>query len=322
MPFSGLLTVRFGSRILTAAMGIIFCLVVPILPLFTNLWIISALFFLIGVLSGSMDVSMNGQAVYVERMYDKPLMSSFHAVFSIGMALGAGMGALFAKLQIELFPHFLTSAILCLILVLWAAFNLVNESSNEAATADGKTGFRLPTKAILPLGIIAFCGMTGEGSMADWSAIYMNKVVGKDEAFSALAFGSFSVAMTLGRIFGDYFTAKVGRKQMLVYNSLAAITGLSLMLFFPQPYIVLAALFLIGLGLATVVPIIYSAAGNTPGVAPSVGIAMATTVGYAGFFVGPPVIGYLADAFSLRIGLTFSLLLFVVMLILVRRARI
>lgn len=322
MPFSGILTVRFGSRILTATMGIIFCLAVPTLPLSTNLWIVSALFFLIGILSGSLDVSMNGQAVYVERMYAKPLISSFHAVFSIGMALGAGVGALFAKFQIGLFPHFITGAIVCLLLVLWASFNLVNESSNEAANADGESGFRLPTKAILPLGIIAFCGMTGEGSMGDWSAIYMNKVVGKDEAFSALAFGAFATAMTIGRIFGDYFTARFGRKQMLLYNSLAAITGLSVMLLIPNPYIVLAALFLIGLGLATVVPIIYSAAGNTPGVAPSVGIAMATTVGYAGFFVGPPAIGYLADAFSLRIGLTFSLALFIVMLVLVRRVKI
>ncbi|MFN7117829.1 MAG: MFS transporter [Saprospiraceae bacterium] len=322
MPFSGLLTVRFGSRTLTAAMGITFCLVVPLLPLFTNLWIVGALFFFIGILTGALDVSMNGQAVYVERMFEKPIMSSFHAVFSIGMALGAGSGALFAKFQIGLFPHFLTGAILCLLLVLWAAFNLVNESMNEAANADGGSGFRLPTKAILPLGIIAFCGMTGEGSMADWSAIYMNKVVGMDEAFSALAFGSFSTAMTIGRIFGDYFTARLGRANMLLLDTFAAILGLSGMLLFPNPYIVLIALFIIGLGLATVVPIIYSAAGNTPGVAPSVGIAMATTVGYAGFFVGPPTIGYLADAFSLRIGLVFSLILFIVMLILIRRVKI
>lgn len=322
MPFSGWLTVRFGSKMLTAVMGIVFCLIVPLVPLFTNLWMVGSLFFTIGILTGALDVSMNGQAVYVERLYKKPLLSSFHAVFSIGMAMGAGAGALFAKFEIALATHFLTSAIFCLLLVLWASFYLVNERSNEAANADGETGFRLPTKAILPLGIIAFCGMTGEGSMADWSVLYMNKIVGKDEAFSALAFGAFSAAMTLGRIFGDYFTEKFGRKRMLLLDSLAAITGLSLMLLFPQPYMVLVSLFIIGLGLATVVPIIYSAAGNTPGVAPSVGIAMATTVGYAGFFIAPPTIGYLADAFSLRIGLLFTLALFVVMLILVRRVRI
>lgn len=322
MPFSGWLTVRFSSRWLTAATGIVFCIVVPLLALFTNLWLIGGLFFGIGILTGALDVSMNGQAVYVERLYQKPIMSSFHAVFSVGMALGAGVGAGFAKFQIGLFPHFLTGAVFCLLLALWASLHLLNESANEANAAANETGFRLPTKAILPLGIVAFCAMTGEGSMADWSALYMNQVVGKDEAFSALAFGAFSTAMTLGRIFGDYFTHQLGKKRLLESNCAAAITGLSVMLLFPKPYVVLAALFLIGLGLATVVPIIYSAAGNTPGVVPSVGIAMATTVGYAGFFVGPPTIGYLADAFSLRVGLVFSLVLFGVMWGLVRRVGI
>lgn len=241
-------------------------------------------------------------------------MSSFHALFSIGMATGAGTGALFAKLQVGLFWHFLIGAALCLLLVLWASLHLIDESASESINQNKKTGFQFPTKAILPLGIIAFCGMTGESSMGDWSAIYMNKIVGKDAAFSALAFGSFSIAMTIGRIFGDYFTARLGSARMLWFDTIAAMIGLSLMLLFPSSYIVLAALFLMGLGLATVVPIIYSAAGNTAGVAPSVGIAMATTVGYAGFFVGPPVIGYLADLFSLRVGLLFPLVLFAVML--------
>lgn len=303
-------------------MGITFCVVVPLLALFTNFWMVAALFFLIGSLTGALDVSMNGQAVYVERLYRKPIMSSFHAVFSVGMALGAGVGALFANFHIGLFPHFLSGALLCLLLVLWASFHLVNEAETEALNTEEKGGFRLPTKAILPLGIIAFCGMSGEGSMGDWSAIYMNKVVGKDAAFSALAFGSFSTAMTIGRILGDSAIEKLGSARMLWYNILAAIAGLSLMLLFPSPYIVLAALFLMGLGIATIVPILYSAAGNTPGVAPSVGIAMASTVGYAGFFVGPPVIGYLADAFSLRIGLVFPLVLFFAMLLLARRVRL
>lgn len=314
MPCAGWLTMRFGSQRLTSMMGIGFCLAVPFLPAFTNLSLVAAIFFIIGTLSGSLDVSMNGQAVYVERLYRKPIMSSFHALFSIGMATGAGTGALFAKLQVGLFWHFLIGAALCLLLVLWASLHLIDESASESINQNKKAGFQFPTKAILPLGIIAFCGMTGESSMGDWSAIYMNKIVGKDAAFSALAFGSFSTAMTIGRIFGDYFTARLGSTRMLWYDTIAAMTGLSIMLLFPNSYAVLASLFLMGLGLATVVPIIYSAAGNTPGVAPSVGIAMATTVGYAGFFVGPPVIGYLADLFSLRIGLLFPLVLFAVML--------
>jgi MFS family permease len=322
MPFAGLLTVRFGSRWVTIATAIAFVLMIPLIPLISNLWVIGILFFLFGVFGGSEDVAMNGQAVYVERLYNRPILSAFHGVWSIGTALGAGFGALFAKFGIGLFTHFLTISAMSLGLIVWAAFNLIKDDPLSTATEksvqdEENSTFRLPTKAILPLGIIAFCGMTGEGSIADWAAIYMHKVIGQDEAFSALAFGSFATAMTIGRLTGDRFTEKFGNRKQLIISSLLAISGLSLALAVNNPWLVLVGFFIAGLGVATIVPIIYSAAGNTEGVSPSVGIAMATTIGYTGFFVGPPVIGYLADAFSLRIGLIFSLLLFVIMLIFV-----
>ena len=320
MPFAGYLTVLFGSRRITIFTGATMASLLIMIPLLSNLWFIGALFFLFGVLSGSEDVAMNGQAVYVERIYEKPILSSFHGVWSVGTALGAGCGALMAKLQVGLFNHFIVVSIFCLAVILWASFNLIsdNMSKIESNTEGGST-FRLPTKAIVPIGLIAFCGMTGEGSIADWSALYMNKEIGQSEAFSALTFGAFATAMTIGRIFGDYFTAKFGKRNMLIYNSLAAISGLSLALLTAIPFVVLLGFFIVGLSLATIVPIVYSTAGNTEGVAPSVGIAMATTIGYAGFFVGPPIIGYIADVFSLRIGLLFSLVLFVVMFILSNR---
>ena len=320
MPFAGYLTVLFGSRRITIFTGATMASLLIMIPLLSNLWFIGALFFLFGVLSGSEDVAMNGQAVYVERMYQKPILSSFHGIWSVGTALGAGCGALMAKFEVALFNHFIVVSIFCLALILWASFNLISdEVSKIEMNTEGGTTFRLPTKAIVPIGLIAFCGMTGEGSIADWSALYMNKEIGQSEAFSALTFGAFATAMTIGRIFGDYFTGKYGKRNMLIFNSLAAIGGLSLALLTAIPFIVLLGFFIVGLSLATIVPIVYSTAGNTEGVAPSVGIAMATTIGYAGFFVGPPVIGYIADEFSLRIGLLFSLFLFVIMFFLSNR---
>ena len=320
MPFAGYLTVLFGSRRITIFTGAMMASLLIMIALLSNLWYIGALFFLFGVLSGSEDVAMNGQAVYVERMYEKPILSSFHGIWSVGTALGAGCGALMAKFEIALFNHFIVVSIFCLALILWASFNLISdEMSKIEMNTEGGTTFRLPTKAIVPIGLIAFCGMTGEGSIADWSALYMNKEIGQSEAFSALTFGAFATAMTIGRIFGDYFTGKYGKRNMLIFNSLAAIGGLSLALLTAIPFIVLLGFFIVGLSLATIVPIVYSTAGNTEGVAPSVGIAMATTIGYAGFFVGPPVIGYIADEFSLRIGLLFSLFLFVIMFFLSNR---
>jgi MFS family permease len=255
-------------------------------------------------------------------LYKRPILASFHGVWSIGTASGAGFGALFAQYGIGLFYHFLTISMLSLAAILWASLHLIKDDilSNETDVAKNETDnstFRLPTKAILPLGIIAFCGMTGEGSIGDWSAIYMHKMIGQSEAFSALAFGAFTLAMTIGRLVGDAFTEKYGKRKQLIVTSLLAIIGMSLTLAFINPYTVLIGFFIVGLGISTIVPIVYSAAGNTEGVTPSVGIAMATTIGYSGFFVGPPVIGYLADVYSLRIGLLFSLVLFIVMLIFV-----
>ena len=322
MPFAGLLTVRLGSRLVTIITALGFVFAVPFIPLISNLWVIYTLFFLFGVFGGSEDVAMNGQAVYVERLYKKPILASFHGVWSIGTALGAGFGALFAKLHIGLFPHLLSVSTLSLAMIAWAAFNLIKDDplsiSSEKGEKDTENStFRLPTKAILPLGIIAFCGMTGEGAVGDWAAIYMHKVIGKDEAFSALAFGAFTTAMTIARLTGDHFTEKFGNRKQLIINSLLASVGLILVLAFNNQWTVLVGFFIVGLGLATVVPIIYSTAGNTEGVTPSVGIAMATTIGYSGFFVGPPVIGYLSDIYSLRVGLMFALLLFIIMLIFV-----
>ncbi|MDA8972302.1 MFS transporter, partial [bacterium] len=177
--------------------------------------------------------------------------------------------------------------------------------------------FVLPTKAIIPLGIVAFCCMSGEGAMADWSAIYLNKVVGQSEYFSAIGYGVFAIAMTIGRVFGDYFTERIGKYKLMIYNSMFSVVGLVILLSFATTGATLVGLFLVGIGLATIVPIVYSSAGNMNGIDPSIGIAMATTIGYTGFFVGPPMIGFLSDAFGLRVGLGFVLILFIAMLLLV-----
>ena len=314
MPFTGVLTVRFGSRVLTIAAALFFCAAVPFISLLNTFWPLAFLVFIIGAVSGALDVAMNAQAVLLEKRIQKPIMSSFHAVFSVGTAIGAGSGALFTRWQVPLGVHFWIVAALGIVAILLAMPKLLPDDPHQN-TADAPA-FQLPTKAILPLGLIAFCGMMGEGSMADWSALYVNKTVGQSESIAALAFGAFATAMTIGRLLGDHFTQKWGEWRMLVGSSLVAFLGLLLLIAVPQIAAVMVGFFLTGVGLAVVVPIVYSAAGNTPGVSPSVGIAMATTIGYAGFFVGPPSIGYLADAFSLRWAFLFPLGLFVLMFIL------
>jgi len=314
MPLTGWLTTRLNSGKLTIYAGLLFCCVVPFIPYSQNIWIGRASFFMTGFFSGAMDITMNGQAVFVERKYKKTIMSSFHAAYSIGMALGAGTGALFANYHYPLRYHLIYVAVGSIIVLAIVSPVILQHQADNKAIAAGKSGKQRIPLLIWLIAVIGFCGMTGEGSMVDWSAIYMHTVVGRTKAFSALAVGSFATAMTIGRLFGDRLIDRTGKQTILFCSCFAAITGLSIALLFISAPVVLTGLFLVGLGLSNVVPVTYSTAGNIKGIEPAAGIAIASTIGYSGFFIGPPAIGYLADAYGLRIGLCFTLALFLLML--------
>ena len=314
MPLTGWLTTKYNSGKLTIYTGLLFCCIVPFIPYSQNVWIGRISFFMTGFFSGAMDITMNGQAVFVERKYKKTIMSSFHAAFSIGMALGAGSGALFANYHYPLRFHLMYVAIASIITLAVASPVILKNQAGNIVKKDGKGGTQKIPLLIWLIAIIGFCGMTGEGSMVDWSAIYMHTVVGKTKAFSALAVGTFATAMTIGRVFGDYLIDKAGKQVILYCSCFAAIVGLSVALLFVSAPAVLFGFFLVGAGLSNVVPLTYSTAGNIKGIEPAAGIAIASTIGYSGFFVTPPVIGYLSDSFGLRIGLCLTLGLLLVML--------
>ncbi|PSR53115.1 MFS transporter [Adhaeribacter arboris] len=321
MPFTGWLIHKKSSRFITLLGAIIFCVLVPPIPLLPEVWQVRILFYFLGVSAGLLDVSMNAQAVLVEQKYQKPIMSSFHALFSVGMMIGAGCGALFAKFSVGLFAHFLSVVLISLLLVGWASQHLIRDTPQAQAGEEG-SGFRLPTKAILNIGIIAFCGMTGEGAMSDWSSNYMENIARSSQALAPMALAAFSLAMTIGRLLGDRARAMLGDRRLLIYSGSIAFLGLALSLAFPVAWLVIAGFFIVGLGLATVVPIAYSTAGNAPGLPPGVGLSMVTTVGYSGFLFGPPIIGFLADWQTLRLALLFVALLFALMTVLGFRSKI
>jgi len=314
MPLTGWLTTKYNSGRLTIYTGLLFCCIVPFIPYSQNVWIGRMCFFLTGFFSGAMDITMNGQAVFVERKYKKTIMSSFHAAYSIGMALGAGSGALFANYHYPLRPQLLLVAMAGLIALAVVSPIILRDQPISVKQQTGKGRRQNIPFLIWLIAIIGFCGMTGEGSMVDWSAIYMHTVIGKTKAFSALAVGSFASAMTIGRLFGDRLIDAMGKKTILFCSCFAAITGLTIVLLFVNAPAVLIGLFLVGAGLSNVVPVTYSTAGNIKGIEPAAGIAIASTIGYSGFFVGPPAIGYLADSFGLRIGLCFTMGLLLIML--------
>lgn len=295
----GGLVSRYGSQTVTTGGAIMLCVLLPFIA-----WMPSAVFlwgnlFLFGMAMSTMDVAMNAQAVEVEEHAQRPLMSTFHASFSVGGFVGAAIGAGMASLSIDPKTHFIVVAVGFLVLILITRGYLLAHQPTASDDEDNPV-FQLPSRALLPLGIVAFAGAIGEGAMADWSGVYLSDIVNTDAGTAALGFAVFSILMTVGRLSGDYLAARFSAMPLVRFGGLIATIGLLLAIFMPQAVIVLIGFGLVGLGLSTVVPLAFSAAGRLPNVSASAGIAGVATIGYAGFLAGPPVIGLLAEVTSLQ----------------------
>lgn len=314
MPFTGWLVTRNGSRRIGIFSVFSYAVFFPLVTLVPGMAGLMALFFMMGVTAGMLDVSMNAQAVMVERNAGKPIMTSFHALFSVGMALGAGCGSLVEEIQLPLLWHMVIITALCIPVAAWVRYHLIHDAPETNDSEE--PAFRLPNAAMVSIGVIAFCCMLGEGAMADWSTNYLERIALAPKAIAPLGLAAFALAMTTGRAFGDRARMRFGDTRLMVGCGLLSAAGLAIALIWPQPVPAVIGFFFVGLGLSVIVPIAYSIAGNSKSVSPAVGLAMVTTVGYTGFLFGPPVIGFLADWFTLRIALLFVAGLFVVMTVL------
>ncbi len=306
LSLAGGLIARYGSPNITLTGAIVMCLALPFVALAPQpilLWLALLIF---GGSMSAMDVAMNEQAVLVERSAGRPMMSSFHASFSIGGLVGALIGAGMASASIIPFIHFALVAVIFGISMLFVYRHLLPV---ERVAQKNESVFRLPERALWMLGVVAFCTAIGEGAMADWSGVYLTKVFDTTAAFAALGFAAFSLTMTLGRLFGDKLGAYWTAVSIVRFGGLLSTVGFLAAIFTSEPLIVLVGFAAVGLGLANIIPIAFSAAGNYPGIATGAGIAGVATIGYAGFLAGPPVIGLIAEATSLRVALFLVALL-------------
>lgn len=295
MSLAGWFVARRGSRAVTIVAAVLFALSVPGPALAPDaLWLFVSLAFL-GVGNGALDVAMNANAVEVEQGYGRPIMSSFHGLFSLGGLAGAAAGGTLAHAGVTLRAHLLLTALAAL-LTLGAVAPLLRPG--VPSHRNPGSPFRLPSRALVPLCAIAFAGMLGEGAMADWSAVYLREALGTTAGVSAAGFAAFSATMTVGRFLGDRVTHRFGSRTVVRSGAGLSALGLGLALAIGRPAAALFGLGCVGMGLSCVVPVVFSAAARTGGQAgPS--IAALSTVGYLGFLVGPPAIGLVAGATSL-----------------------
>ena len=258
----------------------------------------------LGVVSGALDVAMNAQGIEVERTLAKPILSGLHGLWSVGLGIGAGMAAVAAAIGADPLEHFaVVAAVLAVLSVVFLrgllpAHDQLREESHEAEPADVRW-----TWALVLLGVIAFCSFVGEGAASDWSAVYMTQELGASEALGAVAFAAFAVTMATARFAADPLRTRLGNVVLVRGGSLIAAAGLGLGLLIHEPAAGIAGFALLGLGLAPVVPIAFSAAGDLDARATGRLVGRVATIGYVGSVAGPIMIGWLAEATSLRTSL-------------------
>lgn len=313
MPLSGWASARFGSRTVCHVWAVLYSLLLPVLAFAPSSgWLMVALI-AFGAGHGGLDVAMNAQAVQVEGRYPRPIMSGFHALFSAGGLAGAALGAGMAGLGVPVALHF---GVMAAGLGGWVALRAFGPllpvepkvSPSEPASTDPGSSLPLPIFAgrrpgwgnLLAMGALAFCVMMGEGAMADWTGVYLKDVTLAGDGLASAGYAAFSLTMMLGRFWGDRLTLRLGPVRLVRWSGVLAASGLALALVTAQPWAAFVGFAAVGAGFATVIPQVFSAAGRAVVIAPSVALATVTTMGYGGFLLGPPLIGFAAEVLGLR----------------------
>ncbi|MBI3800531.1 MAG: MFS transporter [Deltaproteobacteria bacterium] len=300
LPLAGRLIGRFGSRRMTAIAAVGFCLAFPLPILSPTLGLLVLSLMLLGACNGTLDVSMNAQAVEVERRYRRAIMSSFHGLFSLGGLVGAGGAGLAMSWGVGDVQHvtLITFFSVCVVV------SVLRWLASSAPEQEGRSPtFVKPTGVLLGLGILAFLGLLTEGAMADWSAVYLHDVLNTDSATTAAGFAACSLLMAAGRFGGDSLANRFGPQRLVRASGTLAAVGLGAGLLSGQPLTAILGFGLVGLGIANIIPVLFSIAGRIPGVPPGTALAAVATTGYCGFLAGPPLIGLAAELTNLPIAL-------------------
>jgi MFS family permease len=298
---SGILVERFGSRILIIIAAITHASFLPLIGLSSSIWALSFAVFLFGMAGNFFNITMNTQAVSVEVKYGRTIMASFHGLWSVAGFSGAAIGAFMISLKVIPFYHFITVSGVALIILSVAFPYLVIDYTKKKSPG---FVFVKPDKRLLKIGVIAFCGMLCEGCMFDWSGVYFQNVVGAERGLVAAGFISFMTTMALGRFFSDKITNNIGGRKMFMISGIMISSGLMLSVLFPTLLFAIIGFFIVGAGVASVIPLTFSYAGKSSKLSAGVAIALVATIGTFGFLIGPALIGFISEALNLRASFT------------------
>lgn len=316
MPVMGWAITHIGSRVTTLFAAFAFTAALFLIGLMPTLAFFVAASLLAGACNGTMDIAMNTNANAVEKAWGSPIMSSFHAYFSLGGFAGAALSGLLISFDLGIVTTLLVSCLGMALVSACAAFGMIGEKDR----APEGHGFAIPRGPVVIVAVLAMFCFIVEGAMVDWTAIYLQTVGGATEERAVMGFAAFSMAMTICRFLGDAIVHRLGRGRTVQLGGALACLGLMLAILLPQSLPATIGFLLVGFGLANIVPVLFSAAGQMKGIPPSMGVAMVATLGYGGYLGGPPLIGFGGDLVGLRAMFGVLILLALVIIILSQRA--
>ena len=319
LPIAGWAVHRAGSRWMTLFSCIGYALMLYLVSKGNTVFLLSLSLFFFGFMGDLLNISMNTQGLDVQRIYKKPILSSFHGMWSLGALSGALIGGWTLKHGLGTSQHFLLimAVVIVISLILSGFLGKTDEKQEE-----GKKLFAMPDKALWLIGLICFCCALCEGAMADWSALYYKEVVNDPGKVSTTGFTFYIFTMAIGRFTGDRLLMWLNYRKLLMVDSILIAGGLALALSVRNPLFVIAGFALVGFGVSTIIPIAYMLAGRSKTMKASIALAAVSTIGFTGFLIGPPVIGFVAHQTGLRVALLLVLFMGVTIFFLSRRIKI
>ncbi|WP_026621866.1 MFS family permease (plasmid) [Ensifer sp. WSM1721] len=298
-PVAGRLSDRLGAVQITRRIAVAFLVSIVFLGLAPTIPLLGAALLLFGMSHGSMDVAVNSWAAEVEKHTGQSMMSSFHAMWSVGAVVGAASSYVATFFQTPVDIHFLVTAVISGGIL--GPFLLLDWQSTIRTSEKRAGGLAFPRSALLLVGLIALASGLGEGTAADWSAVYLHDIVGTGEAYATLGYAGFSVAMVIMRLNVDSLVTRLGPAAVTRSSGFSATFGILLIVAGDNLPLVLIGFVLMGVGYAAILPLAFSRAAADPIVPAGQAIASVATFAYGAMMLGPPAIGLLAEATTMRV---------------------
>jgi len=296
--FAGWLITKYGSRNMVLIASVVYCCMLTGIGYASTVAQLVICLFFFGCSGNLMNVAFNTQGIGVEKLFSRPIISSFHGIWSLAALVGASVGSWLMARGVSVSAHFLSIALAGICTIIFCTRFLLPHDINQERK---KILFSKPEKSILNFGMIAFCSMMCQGAMFDWSGVYFKKVLQLDPAWVGSGYTAYMISMTTSRFFADWAVHRLGLKKILTWSGILTATGLLLAVGFPFFAPSIVGFVIVGVGVSAVVPLLYSAVGKSKTVSPATAIASLSTLGFIGLLIGPPLVGYVAGATGLRI---------------------